>query len=87
MGDPSVPDPLLPEHPELRDVALAVEAAGMMGEILDHRFRSVWLSGQMVRIAGMTADEVKRQYGRSLILRSMREDSDIVRVEHGSGRE
>ena len=86
MDEESSSVPLLPEHPELRDIALAVESAGMIGEILDHRFRSVFLSTQFVRLMGMTADEIKRQYGRSLIIRSVREDSDIVRVEHESGR-
>jgi class 3 adenylate cyclase len=87
MGEPSRAAPSLPEHPELRDIASALESAGMIGEILDSRFRSVYLSTQMIRLAGMTVDEAKRQYGRSLILRGMREDSDIVRVEHSSGRE
>jgi class 3 adenylate cyclase len=86
MGESPDPDPLLPEHPELRDVALAMESAGMIGEILDHRFRTVFLSSQMARLAGMNEDEAKRQYGRSLLIRGIREDSDIVRVEHESGR-
>jgi class 3 adenylate cyclase len=86
MDDTSAAPPHLPEHPELRDIALAMESAGMIGEILDHRFRSVFLSTEFVRLTGMTADEVKRQYGRSLIIRSVREDADIVRVEHESGR-
>ncbi len=87
MDDEKTPAPLLPELPELRDVALAMESAGMIGEVLDSRFRTVFVSSRMVRLAGMNADEVKRQYGRSLIIRSMREDSDIVRVEHESGRD
>jgi class 3 adenylate cyclase len=86
MSEPSAPTPELPEHPELRDVALALEAAGMIGEVLDHRFRTVFISNQMIRLAGMSPDEVKRQYGRSLLIRGMRDDSDIVRVEHESGR-
>jgi class 3 adenylate cyclase len=86
MNDEAVPEELLPEQPELRDVALAMESAGMIGEILDSRFRTVFVSSQMVRLAGMNTDEVKRQYGRSLLIRGMRDDSDIVRVEHESGR-
>jgi class 3 adenylate cyclase len=86
MGEPSIPTSPLPEHPELRDVALAMESAGMIGEILDHRFRSVFLSTQWIRFIGLTTDEVKRQYGRSLIIRSIQEDADIVRIEHESGR-
>src|SRR4051812_44303459 len=87
MDDQPTTEPLLPEQPELRDVALAMESAGMVGEVLDDRFRTVFVSTQMVRLAGMTADELKRQYGGSLIIRGMREDSDIVRVEHESGRD
>ena len=34
----------LPEHPELREIALALEAAGMVFEILDARFRCVFFS-------------------------------------------
>jgi len=58
----------------------------MIGEVLDARWRSVYLSSQMIRSSGMNEDEVKRQNGRSLIIRSTRDDSDIVRVEHESGR-
>src|SRR5690348_15813856 len=85
MDDQSIPDPVLPDHPELRDIALAMEAAGMIGELLDDHFRTVFLASGMIRLTGLTADEVKRQYGKSLIVRGMRKDSDIVRVEHESG--
>ena len=84
MDEASIPS--LPEHPELRDVAMALENAGQVCEILDARFRSVFLSTQLVRVLGMTPDEAKRQHGRSVIIRSVREDADIVRVEHESGR-
>ena len=58
----------------------------MLAEILDHRFRCAYLSSQFVRLAGFSEDELKRQYGRSVIVRSTREQADIVRVEHESGR-
>ncbi len=59
----------------------------MVFEILDARFRCVYFSGEAARLTGMSAsaDEVRRQYGRSLIMRSLREDADIVRVTEESG--
>ena len=33
-----------PEHPDLRDIAEAMEAAGMLFEIVDARFRCVYFS-------------------------------------------
>ena len=75
----------LPEHPELQEIALALEAAGMVFEILDARFRCVFFSREAARLIGISADEVQRQYGRSLIVRSLREDAQIVRVTQESG--
>lgn len=86
MDDPSVPAFQLPDQPDLRDVALAMEAAGMLGELLDDRFRSVFLSTQFIRLVGASDEEAKRQYGRSLIVRGLREEADIIRVEPESGR-
>ncbi len=78
------PSPL-PEHPDLREIALAMEAAGLLFEIVDSRFRCVYLSSEWVRLIEMTADEVRRQIGRSWIKRSLREDAGIVRVSPESG--
>ncbi len=41
--------PLLPEHPELREIALVIEGTGMMGELFDERFRSVFIASETVR--------------------------------------
>ena len=41
--------PALPEHPELRSVAEAIEAAGISAEICDARFRLVFISSEEAR--------------------------------------
>jgi class 3 adenylate cyclase len=74
-----------PEHPDLRDIAEAMEAAGMMFEIVDARFRCVYFSSEWARVTEVTADEAGRQIGRSLIVRALREDADIVRITRESG--
>ena len=80
------PDPsTLPEHPDLRDIAEAMESAGMMFEIVDARFRCVYFSSEWARVTEVTAAEAGRQVGRSLIVRALREDADIVRITRESG--
>ena len=74
-----------PEHPDLRDIAEALEAAGMLFEIVDARFRSIYQSSEWARVTEVTADEVRRQIGRSLIVRVLREDAQIVRLTRESG--
>lgn len=78
------PSPL-PEHPDLREIAEAMEAAGMGFEIYDARFRCVYISSEFVRIAGMSHDYARRQIGRSQIVRSLRDDAEMLRVTHESG--
>lgn len=77
--------PLLPEHPELREMALALEAAGAMFEVLDERFRCVFFSTELAGFTGMSVDEARRQYGRSVIVRTLTEDASILRVTKESG--
>lgn len=85
MGENSAYVPQLPENPELREIALAIESAGLAGEILDARFRSVYISSESARILGLTADDANRLAGKSLIVRSTREDEEIMRVADESG--
>ena len=85
MDDDSPYVPHLPEHPELREVALAIESAGLAGEILDASFRSVYLSTETARILGLSAEDANRLAGKSLIVRSTREDEEIMRVTDESG--
>jgi hypothetical protein len=44
----------LPEHPELREMAQVIETAGMIGEILDARFRCVFISSEAARAMGLS---------------------------------
>ena len=80
--------PELPAHPELREIAEAIESAGMMGEILDAKFRCVFISTETARTIGMTAEEASRLLGVSTIVRSFDErTAGIVRVTEESGAE
>jgi class 3 adenylate cyclase len=74
-----------PEHPDLRDIAVAMETAGMLFEISDARYRCVYFSSEWARFAEMSADEARRQLGRSGIVRALREDAEIIRVSRDSG--
>ncbi len=86
MGDDAPYIPSLPEHPELREIALVIESMGMLGEILDDRFRSVFVSSQTARAIGLSPDEARGLLGESLIARTFDEDySEIVRVTEESG--
>jgi class 3 adenylate cyclase len=61
--------PPLPEHPELREIALAMEGAGVSGDIMDARWRTVFISSELARISGVDPEEVGRYYGLSMIRR------------------
>ena len=74
-----------PENPDLRDIAEAMEDAGMLFEIHDARFRCVYFSSEFVRFAEMSDDEARRQIGRSGIVRALREDAEMIRVSRESG--
>jgi class 3 adenylate cyclase len=75
-----------PEHPELREIALAIEAAGIAAEILDARFRLVFISSEEVRMAGIAREEMLRFYGASQIVRNY-EGADFFRVTDEGGLE
>ena len=85
MEDDAPGPSALPEHPDLRDIAEALEAAGMIFEIYDARFRCVYLSGERARLTEVTADEAMRQIGRSAIRGALREDREIIRISRESG--
>ena len=57
----------------------------MVFEILDARFRCVYFSGEAARLIDISATEVERIYGTSLVVRALREDAEIVRVTEDSG--
>jgi len=62
-------DPPLPEHPELREFARAMEGAGVSGDIVDARWRTVFISSELARLAGVAPQDVSRYYGKSMIRR------------------
>lgn len=76
--------PPLPEHPELRELALAIECAGMAGEILDTGFRCVFLSSESARLLELSAQEASSLYGMSIIQRNSETDVDIMRTTEES---
>jgi len=78
------PSPL-PEHPDLRDIAVAMETAGMFFEIVDARFRSVYVSRETARVMEMSADEAHQLIGRSVIVRVLHQDIEFVRLNRESG--
>src|SRR5450755_1034712 len=72
--------PQLPEHPVLREIALMVDEMGMWGEVLDDRFRSVFVSRELLLALGLNGDQARSLLGRSLIARTLDERyADIVR--------
>ncbi|HET7735498.1 MAG TPA: adenylate/guanylate cyclase domain-containing protein [Nocardioidaceae bacterium] len=68
----------LPEHPELRQIAVAMDAAGMLFEIHDARFRCVYMSQDSVRVGELSSEEALRQLGKSAIVRGLTEPAEIV---------
>jgi class 3 adenylate cyclase len=86
MTDDAPYVPELPEHPDLREIALLIEGTGMMGEILDDRFRCVFFSSESARTMGLSAQEARAAIGLSLIARTAHETfADIARVDAESG--
>jgi class 3 adenylate cyclase len=85
MEDEAPGTPAFPENPDLREIAEAMEAAGMLFEIHDARFQCVYLSSEFARFGEFSADEARRQLGRSVIVRGLREDAEIVRLDRESG--
>jgi class 3 adenylate cyclase len=84
MGDAPNAYPL-PEHPELRDIAVALDAGGAVFELMDDRFRLVYQSQEFVESIELTPEEAIRQLGQSHIRRALTEESDILRVNRESG--
>jgi class 3 adenylate cyclase len=85
MDDEAPSGPPLPEHPELRDIALGMESAGISGEILDANWQLVFISTEEARIIGVPPEEVERFYGKSLVVRNT-EDAEIWGVTDEVGR-
>jgi class 3 adenylate cyclase len=75
-----------PEHPELRDVAEALELAGISGEILDASWCLVFISSEEARIIGVEPSEVGRFYGKGLPRRQL-EDGEYYATTDDSSRD
>jgi hypothetical protein len=60
VSTPRADGPPLPENPELRAIALAMEHAGLSGEICDATWQLVFISSEEARIVG-SSPEVGRQ--------------------------
>jgi class 3 adenylate cyclase len=78
--------PALPEHPELRTLAVALETAAMSGEILDAQWRLVFISSEEARIIGVEPSEVSRFYGKGLPVRQL-EDAEFWATSDDSSRD
>jgi class 3 adenylate cyclase len=78
--------PPLPEHPELRSVAEALELAGISGEILDANWCLVFISSEEARIIGVEPSEVDRFYGKGLPRRQL-EDAQYYATTDESSRD
>jgi class 3 adenylate cyclase len=78
--------PPLPEHPELRAVAEALEGAGISGEILDAQWRLVFISSEEALIVGVEPGEVDRFYGKGLPRRQL-EDGEYWATSDDSSRD
>ena len=82
MGEtPPLP---LPEHPELRELAQALEDAGVAAEILDHKWRVVYTSSEDARWLGLDPAAMHHHYGLSLITRPDHHPDWITDRETGS---
>ena len=84
VDDAPSPTPF-PQHPDLRDIAEALEAASMLFEVYDARFRCVYFSSEWARLVEVSPDEARRMIGQSGIMRVLREDAEIIRVSRDSG--
>lgn len=85
MGTANVGPPL-PEHPELRAIAEAMEAARISGEICDAQWRLVFISSEEARIVGADPGEVGRFYGKGLPRRQL-EDAQYWATTDASSRD
>jgi len=80
MSDDAAHLTRLPEHPELREIALAIEGAGVSAEILDSSFRTVYFSTEWARVVGLSEEDIDRMYGKSQIVRTLEADHDILNL-------
>lgn len=73
--------PPLPEHPDLRALAEALEEVGASGEILDTKWRVVYTSSEDALALGLDPAKMQHHYGLSLAVRSQH-DADWKTDQH-----
>lgn len=84
MHDQVSSGPQLPEHPVLRQFAQVMEDAGISGDLTDASWRTVFISSELARLAGVAPNDVSRFYGKSMVRRHL-EDADTWGVTDESG--
>lgn len=72
MAEGTAEGPPLPDHPILREVALAVEEMGRVAEIVDRDWRIVYMSSELFAAAGVTVADASSVYGLSMVQRDER---------------
>jgi class 3 adenylate cyclase len=75
--------PRLPERPELRGLASALEAIGAAAEILDEKWRVVFTSSEDALSLGMDPAEMRHHYGLSLAVRPQHHPQWVTDRETG----
>lgn len=86
MGEEAEEGTSLPEHPRLRELAVAMNGAGVSGEILDADLKIAFMSDEAARAFGIPFSEVDRMYGKSPLIRNI-EDADIAGTTEASAIE
>jgi class 3 adenylate cyclase len=76
--------PPLPEDPRLRSIAEAIEANGAIGELMDDKWRIVFITSELCRMLGFQPEEASRFYGISPIVRN-REHADVWGTDREGG--
>jgi class 3 adenylate cyclase len=74
----------LPEQPDLRGLAEALEEAGVAAEILDHKWRVVYTTSQYALGLGLDPAEMHHHYGLSLVVRPEHHPDWVSDRETGS---
>lgn len=74
----------LPEQPELRGLAQALEDIGAAAEILDHKWRVVFTSSEDALALGLDPGAMRHHYGLSLVVRPQQHPDWVTDQETGS---
>ena len=60
--------PELPEQPQLRSAAIALEELEMIGQVFDHKWRSVHISSALTTLVGASESDVSWLLGKSAVI-------------------